>query len=60
MRSKVLEQLYLSQGSFREDLLAEDIGDLLDSHAITSLDVGCRTVPDRVISIEPFNLIAWS
>lgn len=44
MRSKVLEQLYLSQGSFREDLLAEDIGDLLDSHAITSLDVGCRTV----------------
>jgi hypothetical protein len=38
---KVLKQLYLTQRSLRQDLLAEDIGDLLDSDALARLIVRC-------------------
>ena len=41
--SKVLEQLDLAQGTLGEDLLAEDVGDLLDGHALARLVVGSRT-----------------
>lgn len=41
--SEVLEQFDLAQGTLREDLLAEDIGDLFDSHALAGLVVGCST-----------------
>jgi len=39
----VLQQLDLTQRTLGEDLLAEDIGDLLDGHALARLVVGCRT-----------------
>jgi hypothetical protein len=41
--SEVLQQLDLTQRALGEDLLAEDIGDLLDGHALARLVVGCRT-----------------
>jgi hypothetical protein len=41
--SEVLQQLDLTQRALSEDLLAEDIGDLLDGHAFTSLVVGRST-----------------
>ena len=44
MTSKMLQQLYFPQRSLRQNLLAEDIGDLLDSHTFLSLGVGRRTV----------------
>jgi hypothetical protein len=40
----VLQQLDLAQRALCEDLLAEDIGDLLDGHAFAGLVVGGRTV----------------
>jgi len=36
---KVLEQLDLAQGALGQDLLAEDIGDLLDGDALICLVV---------------------
>lgn len=39
MSPEVLQQLDLSQRPLGEDLLAEDIGDLLDGDALTSLVV---------------------
>jgi len=39
----VLEQLDLSQCALGQDLLAEDVGDLLNSDALASLDVGGGT-----------------
>jgi hypothetical protein len=39
--TEMLEQLDLSQGTLGEDLLAEDIGDFLDSDAFAGLGVGC-------------------
>lgn len=41
MPPEVLEELDLSQGPLGQDLLAEDIGDLLDSHALVGLVVDC-------------------
>lgn len=43
MTTKVLQQFDLSQGSLGENLLAKDIGDLLDCYAFTGLVVCCRT-----------------
>jgi hypothetical protein len=40
---KVLQELNLSQRSLRQNLLAEDIRDLLDSNALARLVVGRRT-----------------
>ena len=39
MASKVLEELNLAQGALRQDLLAEDIGDLFDSNSLVGLTV---------------------
>ena len=47
--AEVLQQLDLAQGTLREDLLAEDIGDLLDGHTFAGLVVGGSAV--RRISI---------
>lgn len=44
MASEVLQQLDLAQGALGQDLLAEDIGDLLDSDALAALVVDSRTV----------------
>ena len=44
MASEVLEELDLSQGTLRENLLAENIGDFLDGHAIACLAIGGRAV----------------
>lgn len=49
--SKVLQQLDLSQGPLGEDLLAEDIGDLLDGDAFASLAVG-RCADDSVSALS--------
>lgn len=43
MATEMLKQLDLSQGPLGQDLLAEDIGDLLDGDALAGLDVGCGT-----------------
>ena len=42
--AKVLQQLDLAQGALGEDLLAKDIGDLLDGDALVRLVVDCRAV----------------
>jgi hypothetical protein len=42
MPSEVLQKLDLSKRSLGQDLLAEDIGDLLDGNALSSLIV-CRS-----------------
>lgn len=39
--SEVLQQLDLAQGTLGQNLLAEDIGDLLDSNTLSGLVVGC-------------------
>jgi hypothetical protein len=38
--SEVLQELDFAQGTLGQDLLAEDIGDLLDGHALAGLVVG--------------------
>lgn len=43
MTAKVLEQLNFSQSPLGQDLLAEDIGDLLDGYTFPCLGVGGRT-----------------
>ena len=44
MATEVLQELDLTQSSLGENLLAEDIGDLLDSNTFLSLSIGRRTV----------------
>jgi hypothetical protein len=41
---EVLEQLDLAQGALGQDLLAEDIGDLLDGDALVGLVVDGRAL----------------
>jgi hypothetical protein len=41
MATEMLQQLDLSQSPLSQDLLAEDIGDLLDSDTLAGLNVGC-------------------
>lgn len=43
MAPEMLEQLNLSQSTLSEDLLAENVGDLLDGDALASLAVGRGT-----------------
>lgn len=40
----MLEQLDLAQGAFGQDLLAEDIGDLFNGHALIGSGIGGSTV----------------
>ena len=47
LTSKVLEQLDLAQCTLREDLLAEDIGHLLDSDPFPGVDVRCSADPSH-------------
>lgn len=50
MSAEVLEQLNLTQGTFGQDLLAEDIGDLLDSDTLTSLGVrSCASIHHQYV-----------
>lgn len=44
LASEVLQQLDLAQCALGQDLLAEDVGDLFDGHALARLVVGSRTV----------------
>lgn len=44
MASEVLEELDLTQGALGQDLLAEDIGDLLDGDALVALVVDSGAV----------------
>ena len=48
MASEVLQKLDFSQRSLRQDLLAEDICDLLDSDTFPSLTVGRSTISKYV------------
>lgn len=40
MSPEMLQQLHFSQGTLGQDLLAEHIGDLLDSNALAGLAIG--------------------
>lgn len=51
MSSEMLQQLYLTQSSLRENLLAEDISDFLDGDAFARLIVRRRA--DDAISTLP-------
>lgn len=44
MASEVLKELDLTQGALGQDLLAEDIGDLLDGDALVALVVDSSAV----------------
>lgn len=48
--TEVLEQLDFSQGALGQDLLAEDIGDLLDGDAFAGLGVRSGTAMAMVVS----------
>ena len=50
MPSEMLQQLYLTQGTFGQNLLAEDIGNFLDSDALASLVVG-RSTDNTICSL---------
>jgi hypothetical protein len=52
----VLQQFDLTERALGQDLLAEDIGDLLDGHAFARLVVGRRTVG----TLSASGLRAWS
>jgi hypothetical protein len=63
----VLQQLDLAQRALGQDLLAEDIGDLLDGHAFARLVVGRRTVHAlsashvlRVWSVESYQTMPYA
>lgn len=47
MASEVLKELDLTQGALGQDLLAEDIGDLLDGDTLVALVVDGGTVGTR-------------
>jgi len=49
MSSEVLQKLDLSQRTLGQNLLAEDIGDLLDRNSLTGLAVG-RGTAEKIIS----------
>lgn len=44
MPPEVLEQFYLAQSTFRQDLLAEDICNLLDRNALAGLGIRSRAI----------------
>ena len=60
LTSKMLQQLYLPKRSLGQDLLAEDIGDLLDGDALVGLGVDGGTVRRgrRDDTISPGALVA--
>lgn len=51
--SKMLQELDLSQGPLGQDLLAKDIGDLLDGYPLACLIVRSRAVTPRVSPDSP-------
>ncbi len=51
--SKMLQELDLSQGPLGQDLLAKDIGDLLNRYSLACLIVGGRAVTPRVSPHSP-------
>ena len=46
MTTEMLQELDFTQGAFCKDLLAKDIGDLLDSYAFAGLVVGGSAAED--------------
>ena len=52
MTAEVLEQLDLTESALGEDLLAEDIGHLLDGDTLAGLDVGSRAFNCQHVSNE--------
>lgn len=59
MATKVLQQLDLSQRSLGENLLAEDIGDLLDCYAFAGLIVCCRTASHPSVTTHLSRTALW-
>jgi len=65
---EVLQQLYLAQRTLRQDLLAEDIGNLLDRNSFLCLGVGRSTVgridqlwvPTTVAYAETYQTIPYA
>lgn len=53
MSSEMLQQLYLSQRTLGQDLLAEDIGDLLDRNPFLSLRIRSRTAISARQQMDP-------
>lgn len=59
MSSEVLEELYLAQCSLGQNLLAEHIGNLLDSDTLVGLVVhsGTIAVESRTVSPDPIQRV---
>jgi hypothetical protein len=57
MASEVLEELDLTQGALGQDLLAEDIGDLLDGDTLVALvvDSGAVGAHEQLLVDDPAN-----
>jgi len=53
--SKMLQELDLSQGPLGQDLLAEDIGNLLDCYSLACLVVRSRAITPGVSPRSPGN-----
>lgn len=51
--SKMLQELDLSQGPLGQDLLAKDIGDLLDRYSLACLIIRSRAVTPRISPRSP-------
>lgn len=49
MSTEVLQELYLAQGPLGQNLLAEDIGDLLDSNTLVGLVVRGGTAKEEQV-----------
>jgi hypothetical protein len=58
LASEVLQQLDLAEGALSQDLLAEDVGDLLDGDTLARLVVCGRTARPRSVCVPPGALIA--
>lgn len=56
--SEVLKQLDFSQGALGQDLLAKNIGDLLDGDALTSLTIGSSANVIRMKDVTLVKLLA--
>lgn len=57
MAAKMLEKLNLSQGTFGQNFLAEDVGDLFDSDAIPGDIICCRAVSIHLVSNPEYSFI---
>ena len=59
MTTEVLEELNLSQGTFRQNLLAEDIGDLLYGNAFVGLCICSRTSKTKLSAYRHSIMISY-